>query len=592
MLLLLTGSAMTFRQASAEETTAAAFAEFVAQTDRLASLADAYRRGGGNQESLQRTLYTTRIAYKSVAWLIEFYYPTYANDHLNGPPLPRAVKTGARATVTQPEGLQVLDEMVYEREIDRSQLAILARKLHNHARLLQHDVDRRSYPTSEVVEAMRSELIRIPTLYLTGYDTPGSIAGLDESRAALISMQKVLEKHTELNQFPAYGDVLQRMRAAAAALAPDLEFDTFDRLTYQREHLNGLYRALGSLQQTADLPPSRRFPTGLNDKGKDLYGDSFLDPYAYTELTEEEDNPALRSLGKNLFYDKGLSGTGELSCGSCHQPDQFFSGGGDRTNRDVPTLINAVYADRYFYDLRAFSLEQQAEHVIYDRAEYATHYDGIIAKLRADDRYRQQFRSAFGSRSTIDRRTFSAALVSYVLSLRSFNSPFDRYARGETNVLDPNARRGYNLFMGKAGCGSCHFAPTFSGLLPPRYTETESEVLGVLADPFAKVTILDPDRGRAAAGLAHEEISLYEHSFKTPSVRNVAHTAPYFHNGAYPDLASVIDFYDLGGGAGAGHTGPKQTLPANPLNLTSGEKEALIAFMQSLTDRIAEQTIH
>ncbi|PPK85473.1 cytochrome c peroxidase [Neolewinella xylanilytica] len=565
----------------------AAYAVFVTRTDNLVAVSEAVRNGGAGAQELQRAVADARLAYKRTAWLIDYYYPSFATKHFNGAPLLKAEKYGTHSTIEPPRGLQVLDEMVYTDPLDKEQIAILAKDVQTHARQLAGEVAGRPYALEEVLEAMRMEVIRIPTLYLTGFDTPGSLMGIPEAKAALEAMATILREQSVLADFPAFSGLLNTFDGAALHLSRVAHFDDFDRLAFQRDYLNGLYRELGELQREAGLPAAVRFPTGRNPNGLSLFADEFLDPYAYTELRAEEDGPKLRALGERLFYDPALSETGTLSCASCHRPERAFTDGSlGITDRNAPTLINAVYADRYFYDLRAFSLEQQAEHVIYDHGEFDTDYPRLIRRLSESPTYSAAFEEAFGRRATINEATFRAALASYVLSLRSFNSPFDRYARGETDVLDSLARRGYNLFMGKAGCGTCHFAPTFSGLVPPLYMDNESEILGVLAKPHDWTKTLDADRGRAAGGLEYENVWIYERSFKTPTVRNAALTAPYFHNGAYSSLEAVVNFYDLGGGAGIGLEVANQTLPADRLQLTPHEKAALIAFMESLTDPI------
>jgi cytochrome c peroxidase len=137
--------------------------------------------------------------------------------------------------------------------------------------------------------------------------------------------------------------------------------------------------------------------------------------------------------------------------------------------------------------------------------------------------------------------------------------------------------------MGKAACGTCHYAPTFSGLVPPLYRESESEVLGVLQKPDAMQ--VDSDRGRSHNRQFQEDNAIFDRSFKTVTVRNVELTAPYFHNGAYQTLDEVIEFYDQGGAQGLGLSSelPNQTLSAQPLHLTAREKSALKAFLRSLT---------
>lgn len=134
--------------------------------------------------------------------------------------------------------------------------------------------------------------------------------------------------------------------------------------------------------------------------------------------------------------------------------------------------------------------------------------------------------------------------------------------------------------MGKATCGTCHFAPTFSGLVPPFFEENESEVLGVLKNP--KTIELDDDLGRSASKRLTYETEIYDRSFKTVTVRNISKTAPYFHHGQYNTLEEVVEFYNVGGGIGFGLEVPNQTLPPDSLNLSEVEKRQLIAFLKAI----------
>ena len=141
----------------------------------------------------------------------------------------------------------------------------------------------------------------------------------------------------------------------------------------------------------------------------------------------------------------------------------------------------------------------------------------------------------------------------------------------------------FNLFTGKAMCASCHFLPTYAGYVPPAFVESESEILGVPVKPVLKGATLDPDPGRAA-GVLRDRSAIYRFSFKTPTLRNIALTAPYMHNGAYDTLEEVVDFYNAGGGRGIGIELDHQTLPFDSLHLTTGERADLVAFLRSLTD--------
>ena len=145
---------------------------------------------------------------------------------------------------------------------------------------------------------------------------------------------------------------------------------------------------------------------------------------------------------------------------------------------------------------------------------------------------------------------------------------------------------GFNLFMGKAQCGTCHFPPFFNSLLPPFYDISEVEVLGTTETDDLELPVLDSDAGRY--DLYH--IRYYRGAFKTPTVRNVARTAPYMHHGTFDSLATVMDFYNRGGGKGLGLDVQDQTLPSKPLDLSIREIDSIILFLESLTD--SDRSIH
>ncbi|TXF87790.1 cytochrome-c peroxidase [Neolewinella aurantiaca] len=565
---------------------------FVERARALAETGEAFRAKTAGADELRNSVTAARMAYKRVAWLVEYDHPGFAAKHFNGAPLLKAKRSGTRAEVVLPEGLQVLDEGAFAEAPDAASLAIVSKALLVSSRQLLPEVATRTYDLPELLAAARAATIALPTLGLTGFDTPGSVNALAEAKVVLKAIGDALES---AGTSTSHGTrVRAHLNEGLEMLSQNDDFDTFDRLRFVREVTEPLLASLTGWAET--LPPAA--PSGnltaIRPSARSMFNDGFLNPYAFTEMTAEEDSDALRRLGRRLFYDATLSADSKLSCASCHQPELAFTDGqpkslssraGETLQRNAPTLINAVYADRFFYDLRAFTLEQQAEHVIFEGAEFGTAYAEILRKINGEKDYRKLVREALGTK-VIDRDGFSSALASYVLSLRSFNSPFDRYIRGETADFPAAAKRGFNLFMGKAACGTCHFAPTFSGLVPPAYLENETEILGVLSSPHRLRKELDPDQGRSAGGIHHDGVWIYDRSFKTPTVRNAALTAPYFHNGAYKTLELVVGFYDHGGGQGIGLDVPNQTLPPDSLLLSHQEKADLVAFMESLSDPI------
>ena len=175
-----------------------------------------------------------------------------------------------------------------------------------------------------------------------------------------------------------------------------------------------------------------------------------------------------------------------------------------------------------------------------------------------------------------------SAITYYYADFSNYYSPFDN-AMNNNSAVAADARRGFNLFMSKAQCATCHFVPHFNGIKPP-YIGSEFEVLGVPAD--TAYTRLSDDKGRYDVNPAEETL----HAFRTATVRNAEFTKPYMHNGVFNTLDQVIDFYDVGGGAGKKLIVPNQTLSSDSLKLTRGEKNDLKAFMHSLNENIIFDT--
>jgi len=285
---------------------------------------------------------------------------------------------------------------------------------------------------------------------------------------------------------------------------------------------------------------------------------------AYRPIPEDNPlTPAKIALGRKLFFDRRLSRDQSLSCSTCHQPRRSFTDGrpvavgieGRTGARNVPTLINRVYGKSHFLDGRAESLERQAIEPIQNPKEMDMTLEEVVARLRRDRRT-----------SNITSEELARALASYVRTILSGNAPIDRYMNGEREALSEEARRGLNLFRGKANCTACHVGPNFSdeGFHNSGVAWRDGQWL----DPGRfVVTGKEADRG----------------AFKTPTLREIARTAPYMHNGSLATLEEVIEFYNRGG-----NRNPYLDPELRPLNLSAEEKAALLAFLQSLSGQIQE----
>lgn len=582
------------------------YAHYLQRWDTLASqthaLQLALQQPSPNRAQVQSLHLAARLTYKEVAWIAAYIDPEYQADYINGAPLPKLERNFSQVNALSPKGFQPLEEQLFE-EVYTAEVLEQARQLSLELQLSVNEFGKfnrqRKWHDYMVIEALRHGLVRFATLDLVGFDVPASGAQLKELQAAWRGLENgflVFSKGLSGQNGQKAQQLKKLFAQGSTKLSAEGDFDQIDRLFYLRQLVNPLFAGLLDLQKGLGLPHAtdlQPVKTAFNFKANNLFANDILNPYYYTQMVPEVANQATVSLGRLMFFDPVLSSTNERACASCHQPEKGFTDGLPKSlatgfngtlQRNAPSLVNSVYSPRFFWDMRVQMLENQFAHVVVSEQEFNTSVMEVIERLNQSDEYRALFNSAFPSfgNNAINQYTINTALAAYVASLRGFNSEFDRYVRGETAHISPEVKQGFNIFMGKALCGTCHFAPSFGGIVPPLYQEQESEVLGVPAQAQAPYT-LDSDKGRGA-GLPKEQHPIYHNAFKTVTVRNVGLTAPYMHNGVYQTLEEVVEFYHQGGGAGLGLDVPNQTLPFDSLSLTAGEKMALVAFMQSLTD--------
>jgi cytochrome c peroxidase len=290
-----------------------------------------------------------------------------------------------------------------------------------------------------------------------------------------------------------------------------------------------------------------------------------------------EDNPLTPAkivLGRRLFHDRRLSRDGKLACVSCHDPARAFTDGrvvavgidGLEGRRNAPTLVNRAYGKSFFWDGRAATLEEQVLQPLLDPREMAATPDGIVSALRRDSSYRRQFIAVFEREPQWD--DVARALSTYVRTIRSGDSRYDRFRHGGVSSLTSQEQRGMRLFLGKANCWLCHSGPNLSD---ERFHNTGVAFRGKALLDAGRFTISQRSADRGA--------------FKTPTLREVARTAPYMHDGSIATLDGVVEYYDRGG-----NMNPGLDTRVQPLKLSIEEKRDLVAFLQSLSGRIREGT--
>lgn len=278
---------------------------------------------------------------------------------------------------------------------------------------------------------------------------------------------------------------------------------------------------------------------------------------------ENQSTPEKIALGKQLYFDPRLSLDNTVSCASCHDPQKGWSNGeavatgvgGLKGGRSAPTIINAAYGKLQFWDGRAANLEEQALGPIQNPIEMTMTLDKVVERLNEIAGYKQQFQDLFGTDVTSEG--IALAISAYERTILSGDAPYDRFKAGDTAAMSESAQRGLKLFTGKAHCSACHSGPNF--------TDNAFHNIGVNIDKEM------PDLGRfEISGLEGDK-----GAFKTPTLREIARSAPYMHDGSQATLEEVVEHYVKGG-----TPNPQLDEEIFKLNLTAEEKADLITFMK------------
>jgi cytochrome c peroxidase len=295
--------------------------------------------------------------------------------------------------------------------------------------------------------------------------------------------------------------------------------------------------------------------------------------------------PEKVELGKKLFFDRRLSGDGTMSCATCHIPDLAFTDGQDisfsypttKNWRNTPTLVNVAFFRNLFHDGRVTSLEDQALFPIMSSFEMNLNLDYLEEKLRVVPEYVDAFRKVFGG--DITRERVAMSIAAFERTLVSVDAPIDRYLKGDLAALSEDAKKGFDIFTGKGKCTECHYGANLS--------DDKFHALNIPENPVHQKDARITATRRFVAKVYHYDdyVNLSEDpgrylitkdkrdwkAFRTPTLREVAKTAPYMHNGIFATLDEVIDFVNRGGG--------ENNSAMNPLGLDLKEKQQLKTFL-------------
>lgn len=444
-------------------------------------------------------------------------------------------------------------------------------------------------------------LLDLATIYTTGFECPNTEQIIPELKSMLQSTAAIYASYNQDFSSHALPDeyLVLYNEAVEFVKQQSTDFEQFNHFLFIRDYVNPLFRLNQQYIANYKVHSSSYLDYSLNDDVQSIFDKNLYKAQnikgVYSKITDEKILTEIDSIGKLLFYDPILSGNNMRSCASCHKLDNYLADTSAATaptynkqgllKRNQPTLINAVHNHLLMIDGRDLTLLDQVKDVISNPDEMGSNENEVLYKIMSVPLYKKQlakFAAYTNEKESISVKHIASAVTYFYGKYSNYYSSFDD-AINSKRKFNIEAEKGFNIFMSKAQCGTCHFVPQFNGIKPP-YISNEFEVIGVPITSAEKK--LSTDDGRYNVHAAMET----KNAFRTPTIRNIAFTKPYMHNGSFKTLEEVIDFYDAGGGAGKGIVVSNQTLSADSLRLTKQEKKQLVAFLNALTENIPFET--
>ncbi len=444
-------------------------------------------------------------------------------------------------------------------------------------------------------------LLDLATIYTSGFDCPDTneivpelLSMMQNTSNIYNSFNQEFSTHSVGNDYLAlYNKAIEFVKEQPSS------YEIFNHFVFIRDYVNPLFRMNQQYMLHYKVQSSSQMDYTMNDEAASIFDKHLYKAQntkgIYSKIADEKILAEIDSIGKLLFYDPILSGDNKRSCASCHKLDNYLAdtsmaaalqfNRNTPLKRNQPSLVNAVYNHLLLADGKFLSLQDQAKGVITNPEEMGGNEEGALKKVLSVPLYKKQFTKfskLTNSNGDVSLQHITSAITYFYGKFSNYYSPFDEAMNNKKTLAD-NEIKGFNIFMGKAQCGTCHFAPQFNGIKPP-YIGNEFEVIGVPSAATSKN--ISNDNGRYGIHAAAET----KNAFRTPTIRNTAFTKPYMHNGIYKTLEEVIDFYDAGGGAGKGIAVSNQTLSSDSLHLSKEEKIQLIAFINSLSENIPFET--
>lgn len=544
---------------------------------------------------------TTRKAMKAMDLWLRYLEPI-AYKKINGP-LPVEWETEVFEKFEKPykregAGLTLAEGYLEEKELQKEELV----------RLIKTSIDAcQTYRADSITSELKSSshfflcnrlfILNLSAIYTTGFECPDTNNVIPELQFMLQQVEGLYQVfNASFPDTPMPSGFLGSFTSMCNFVATQpREYSQFDHFTFLKDYVNPLFVHNQHLIREYGILSKSYVDYSLSKKANSIFDKTLYNGQnakgVFRRVKDEQALSEIDRIGKLLFFDPILSGNNQRSCASCHKPTEYFTDTlastalqFDHQNplaRNTPTLINVGFNHLIMIDGKHTSLQDQTKAVITNPKEMGGNEQEILKKVLSCNEYKKAFNKFLKYTPEEQEVTMDhivSAITLYYNKFSQFDSPFDRAMNGQS-VLDASSRKGFNLFMSKAQCATCHFVPQFNGVKPP-FVNSEFEVIGVPNTKEHKG--LSQDKGRHKVHEASETMN----AFRTGTLRNITHTAPYMHNGVFSSLEEVVDFYDAGGGAGKGLFVENQTLSSNPLRLSGQEKELLIRFMDSLDEDV------
>lgn len=576
--------------------------EFTKQLTLLSStIKNADLTAEPDKEKIRQQIETSRLKMKSLDFWFRYLEPE-AYRKINGP-LPVEWENEVFEKFEPPyrregAGLSLAEKYLDEKTIDKDSLgALIASSLKALNTFRADSITKQLDSYHHFFLANRLFLLNLAAVYTTGFECPDTNHIIPELQSMVKDVKEIYSTFDET--FPATSlskDYLSLYDQAISFVSHQpAGYTSFDHFNFIKDYVNPLFKMNQQFIRSYSVVTKNYNDFTLNNDCNSIFDKSLYSPQnskgIYSLIEDEKLLSEIKQTGKLLFYDPILSANNLRSCASCHKPTEYFTDTTQATAfqfdrqqrlpRNAPSLINVTFNHLIMLDGKHISLQDQGKNVMHNSQEMNGAEEDLVKKVLSCKEYKNAFKKFLRYTPEEKEVTLShivSAITFYYADFSNYAAPFDDAINNKL-AISPETKNGFNLFMSKAQCATCHFLPIFNGVKPP-YIGSEFEVIGVPADTsYAK---LSADKGRYDVNPAPETMN----AFRTGTIRNAEHTKPYMHNGVFQTLDQVIELYDAGGGAGKKLVVNNQTLSTDSLKLSKTEKSELISFIQSLNENI------